>query len=176
VGHPPPFDPEHVTYVWVDALINYLTASGAIRPDAPPGQQGFDDVVRVLVAGRPPHHRQGHPHHARRLLAHAPHGGRASPARRILAHGWWVVGDHQDVEVAGNVVDPLELASSSERCGPLVPPARDAHGGDASYTPERFLTRYEELANILGNLAIASRFQGFVPIPANGSSTGTGDR
>jgi methionyl-tRNA synthetase len=53
-----------------------------------------------------------------------------------------------------NVVDPLELR---ERFG------TDAvrwyllrempTGGDASYTPERFLARYDELANVLGNLA-----------------------
>jgi methionyl-tRNA synthetase len=43
-GIPLPFDSDHVAYVWVDALINYLTASGAIRPDAAAGAQGFDDV------------------------------------------------------------------------------------------------------------------------------------
>ena len=39
-----PFDEEHVAYVWVDALINYLTASGAIHPERASGEQGFDDV------------------------------------------------------------------------------------------------------------------------------------
>src|SRR5690606_37637743 len=39
-GIPLPFDEEHVVYVWVDALINYLTASGAIDPTAPAGKEG----------------------------------------------------------------------------------------------------------------------------------------
>jgi hypothetical protein len=52
-GIPLPFDEEHVTYVWVDALINYLTASGAIRPGADPAHQGFDAVDAAgNLAGR----------------------------------------------------------------------------------------------------------------------------
>ena len=40
-----PFDEDHVAYVWVDALINYLTGSGAIDPRAAKESQGFDDVT-----------------------------------------------------------------------------------------------------------------------------------
>jgi methionyl-tRNA synthetase len=149
-----PFDSEHVAYVWVDALINYLTASGAIDAAAAPGEQGFDEVSRswwpadLHVMGKDI------------LTNHAVYWPTLLMAaglpvqRQILAHGWWVVGETKMSKSLDNVVDPLELR---ERFG------TDAvrwyllrempTGGDASYTPERFLARYDELANVLGNLA-----------------------
>jgi methionyl-tRNA synthetase len=149
-----PFDQEHVAYVWVDALINYLTASGAIDPGAPPGEQGFDDPsgswwpADLHLVGKDI------------ITTHAVYWPTLLMAvglpvpRQILAHGWWVVGETKMSKSLGNVVDPLALR---ERFG------TDAvrwyllrempTGGDASYTPERFLARYDELANVLGNLA-----------------------
>ncbi|HET9947352.1 MAG TPA: methionine--tRNA ligase [Longimicrobiales bacterium] len=153
-GIPLPFDEEHVAYVWVDALINYLTASGAIDPTAPPEAQGFDDVggswwpADLHIMGKDI------------ITTHAVYWPTLLMAvglpvqRQILAHGWWVVGETKMSKSLGNVVDPLALR---ERFG------TDAvrwyllrempTGGDASYTPERFLARYDELANVLGNLA-----------------------
>jgi methionyl-tRNA synthetase len=149
-----PFDDEHVAYVWVDALINYLTASGAIRPGAPPAEQGFDDVAGSWWPADL--HLMGKDI----ITTHAVYWPTLLMAvglpvqRQILAHGWWVVGDAKMSKSLGNVVDPLSLR---ERFG------TDAvrwylmrempTGSDASYTPERFLVRYEELANVLGNLA-----------------------
>jgi len=153
-GIPLPFDEAHVTYVWVDALINYLTASGAIHPSRPPEAQGWD----ALGGGRWP--ADLHLIGKDILTTHAVYwptllmGVGLPLPRRILAHGWWVVGETKMSKSLGNVVDPLALR---ERFG------SDAvrwyllrempTGQDASYTPERFLTRYDELANILGNLA-----------------------
>lgn len=153
-GIPLPFDTEHVAYVWVDALVNYVTASGAIDPAAPVGAQGFDDVsaswwpADLHVMGKDI------------LTTHAVYwptllmGAGLPLPRQILAHGWWVVGETKMSKSLGNVIDPLALR---ERFGP------DAvrwfllrempTGSDASYTPERFVARYDELANVLGNLA-----------------------
>jgi len=149
-----PFDPEHVAYVWVDALINYLTASGAIHPDAPAGEQGFENVTGSWWPADL--HLMGKDI----LTTHAVYwptllmGVGLPVQRQTLAHGWWVVGDTKMSKSLGNVVDPLSLR---ERFG------TDAvrwylmrempTGSDASYTPQRFLVRYEELANVLGNLA-----------------------
>ena len=54
----------------------------------------------------------------------------------------------------GNVVDPLALIDDFGTDAVRWYLMREMPtGGDASYTPERFLTRYEEIANVLGNLA-----------------------
>ncbi len=149
-----PFDDEHVAYVWVDALINYLTASGAIRPGAPAGEQGFDDVsgswwpADLHLMGKDI------------ITTHAVYwptllmGAGLPVQRQILAHGWWVVGDAKMSKSLGNVVDPLSLREKFGTDAVRWYLMREMPtGSDASYTPERFLVRYEELANILGNLA-----------------------
>ena len=66
-----PWDPDHVFYVWYDALINYATAVG----------YGSDPAaVRRLVARGPPRDRQGHPPLPLRLLARPAPGGRPGAA------------------------------------------------------------------------------------------------
>ncbi len=171
-----PFDPDHVAYVWVDALINYLTASGAIDPSRPAGEQGFDDVTDswwpadMHLVGKDI------------LTTHSVYwptllmGVGLPVPKQILAHGWWVVGDTKMSKSLGNVVDPLALRATFGTDAVRWYLMREMPtGGDASYTPERFLTRYDELANVLGNLAsrvismIAKYRGGVVP---NGSSAG----
>ncbi len=156
-----PFDDEHVAYVWVDALINYLTASGAIDPGADPGERGFEDVdgswwpADLHLMGKDI------------LTTHAVYwptllmGVGLPLPRQILAHGWWVVGDTKMSKSLGNVVDPLALREEFGTDAVRWYLMREMPTGqDASYTPERFLTRYDELANVLGNLA--SRTTGMV--------------
>lgn len=152
-GIPLPFDPDHVAYVWVDALINYLTASGAIRPDAPAGEQGFDDVsgswwpADLHLMGKDI------------ITTHAVYwptllmGVGLPVQRQILAHGWWVVGETKMSKSLGNVVDPLALRDEFGTDAVRWYLMREmSTGADASFTPERFLTRYDELARVLGNL------------------------
>lgn len=149
-----PFDTDHVAYVWVDALINYLTASGAIDPSQPTDQQGFDDVTaswwpaNMHLVGKDI------------LTTHSVYwptllmGVGLPIPRQILAHGWWVVGDTKMSKSLGNVVDPLALRETFGTDAVRWYLMREMPtGGDASYTPERFLTRYDELSNVLGNLA-----------------------
>ncbi|MDH3269777.1 MAG: methionine--tRNA ligase [Gemmatimonadota bacterium] len=149
-----PFDSDHVAYVWVDALINYLTASGAIDPSSPPEERGFEDVsgswwpADMHVIGKDI------------LTTHSVYwptllmGVGLPLPRRILAHGWWVVGDTKMSKSLGNVIDPMALTAEFGSDAVRWYLLREMPtGGDASYTPERFLTRYDELANVLGNLA-----------------------
>jgi len=148
-----PFDQDHVAYVWVDALINYLTASGAIDPNRPAGEQGWDDVsgswwpADLHLMGKDI------------ITTHAVYwptllmGVGLPVQRQILAHGWWVVGDTKMSKSLGNVIDPLALRDDFGTDAVRWYLMREMPtGADASYTPERFLTRYDELANVLGNL------------------------
>ena len=101
--------------------------------------------------------------------------------RRILAHGWWVVGDTKMSKSLGNVVDPLDLRERFGTGAVRWYLMREMPTGqDASYTPDRFLTRYDELANILGNLAhrtlsMVKRYRGGVvpDAPADGLAAET---
>lgn len=153
-GVPLPFDPEHVCYVWVDALINYVTASGAIDPDAAPDERGFGTAIEswwpadLHVMGKDI------------LTTHAVYWPTILMAcevelpRHILAHGWWLVGETKMSKSLQNVVDPLALIATHGVDAVRWYLLREMPtGSDASYTPERFLTRYDELSNVLGNLA-----------------------
>lgn len=153
-GIPLPFDEDHVTYVWVDALVNYLTGSGAIDPSLGPEAPGFEDPsgswwpADLHIIGKDI------------LTTHAVYwptlllGAGVPLPRHLLAHGWWVVGDTKMSKSLGNVVDPLQLQNTYGTDAVRWYLLREMPtGSDASYTPERFLIRYEELANVWGNLA-----------------------
>ena len=101
-GIPFPEDPRHVTYVWADALNNYITAIGYGNPAR---QEEFHfwwpadlqvmgkDIVRFHAVYWPAF-----------LMA----TGLAVP-KHLLVHGWFKVNDQKMSKSFGNVVDPDEL-------------------------------------------------------------------
>ena len=141
-----PFDPGYVTYVWFDALINYLTAAGFQSND-----QTFARLwpTATHLIGKDI------------LITHAvywPTMLRAigvPPPRTIFAHGWWNVGGAKMSKSTGNVVKPLELAAELGSDAFRYFLVRDmAMGRDADFSEELLHRRYEgTLANGLGNLA-----------------------
>ena len=110
---------EHVMYVWVDALTNYITGVGF--PD--------DDSAEVpaLLAGRPARHRQGHRPLPRGLLAGLPDVGRHRAAEARLRARLPVQPRREDVEVGRQRRRPVRARRRlRRRPGALFLPARGA--------------------------------------------------
>jgi methionyl-tRNA synthetase len=145
-GIPVPGDPAHVMYVWLDALLNYLTATGWPDPAAPRARFWPADlhvVGKEIVR-----------FHAVYWPAFLMAAGVALP-RRVYSHGWWTVEGEKMSKSLGNVIDPRELADTYG-LDPLryfllreVP-----FGNDGDFSRRALVTRMNvELANDLGNLA-----------------------
>jgi methionyl-tRNA synthetase len=175
-----PGDEEHAVYVWLDALINYLTAVG--YPDAtaeswslwPPDLQlvGKDILVRFHATIWP----------AMLMALDLP------LPRQIFGHGWWVTDAGDKISKSrGNVVDPWEAAKDlAEVSGATTRVAVDAmryfmlrevtFGLDVSFSMTAFLGRFNaDLANDLGNLLnrtlpLIERYrEGEIPEPGPGA-------
>jgi methionyl-tRNA synthetase len=144
-GVPVPWDDGQTIYVWIDALLNYLTALDYARPGEdlsrfwPPDLQIMaKDILRFHAVIWPA-----------MLMA----GGLEVP-RRLMIHGYLLKGGEKMSKTTGNVVDPFPFIA---RYG--IDPlrfylAREVRfGEDGTFTAEGFEARYEgELANELGNL------------------------
>jgi methionyl-tRNA synthetase len=163
-GIPVPWDPSHVIYVWVDALLNYITAPGF-------GVQGslFERVwpcdVHVIGKDIARFHAVIWP----ALLMAA---GLEVP-RTVLVHGFLTVGGEKMSKSRGTGVHPLELLDrfgvDSYRYFFL---REFPFGQDGNYSIEAIVERHNaDLANGLGNLAsrvlamLGSNFGGVVPDP-----------
>ena len=163
-----PFDNNYVTYVWFDALINYVTATGFGVNDE--SYQKWWPAEYHLIGKDI-------------LTTHAVYwptmlmSAEMPLPKSIFAHGWWLSGESKMSKTLGNVVNPLDLI---EEYG--VDPVRYylmremVLGQDASFTMESFIKRYNsDLANDFGNLLsritklIEKNFDSVVPDP--GKST-----
>jgi len=159
-----PFDSDYVTYVWFDALLNYVSGIGAIKDEAQFGKWwpadyhliGKDILTTHCV------------YWPSMLFA-----ARIPQPRTIFAHGWWLSEEFKMSKSQGNVVKPLDLV---DRYG--VDPVRYflmrdmVLGQDSNFTPDGFALRYNsDLANDLGNLVgristlVRRHFDGRIPEP-----------
>lgn len=141
-----PFDNNFVTYVWFDALLNYVTGIGY--------KQDEDRFNRWWPAD---YHLIGkdivttHCVYWPTMMKAA---GIPMP-KTIFAHGWWMVDETKMSKSLQNIVKPLDLI---DKYG--VDPVRYylirdmVIGQDANFSEEMFITRYNsDLANDFGNLA-----------------------
>jgi methionyl-tRNA synthetase len=143
-GIPLPFDDQFVTYVWFDALINYVSALG--WPDGE-GFRYFWPSAQHLIAKDI-------------LKPHAiywPTMLRAAgiePYRHLNVHGYWKIEESKMSKSLGKVVAPLELADTYGLDAFRYFLLREmTFGLDASFSEEALVARLNaDLANDLGNL------------------------
>jgi methionyl-tRNA synthetase len=161
-GIPVPWDPNHVIYVWVDALLNYATAVGVGTED-PRFAEVWPADVHVIGKDIVRFHAVIWP----ALLMAA---GLEVP-RTVFAHGFLTVGGEKMSKSRGTGVHPFELLDRFGVDSYRYYFLRDiVFGQDGSYSWESMLERHNaDLANGLGNLAsrvlamLASYRQGVVP-------------
>ena len=164
-GVPVPGDADHIMYVWLDALTNYITAVGypETESDAYAAYWPADlhmvgkDIVRFHAVYWPAF-----------LMA-----ADLEPPKRVFAHGWWTNEGEKISKSLGNIIDPVALV---ERYG--LDPVRYfllrevPFGNDGDFSHRAMVGRLNgDLANDLGNLAqrvlsmIAKNCGGAVPAP-----------
>lgn len=146
-----PFDPAFVTYVWFDALSNYISFAGY---DARPGADLSLFKSRwpaLQVIGKdiliPPHGIYW------MVMLHAL-GFTDAEMPTLLVHGWWNISGAKMSKSLGNIVDPDVLVSRYGQAALRYYLLCDiSTGRDADFSIERLEQRYNaELANSLGNL------------------------
>ena len=147
-----PFDPEYVTYVWFDALLNYVTFAGYLA-ETGAGLPDFAELwpCQAHIIGKDimvPAHGIYWP-----IMLHAM-GFSDSQMPRLLVHGWWNVSGTKMSKSLGNVVDPLLLTEKYGADALRYYLMRDIiTGQDADFSEARLISRYNaDLANDLGNL------------------------
>ncbi|HEX8374966.1 MAG TPA: methionine--tRNA ligase [Geminicoccaceae bacterium] len=146
-GIPVPGDPDHVMYVWLDALTNYITALGYPDTDSAPYRTFWPADVHVVGKDILRFHAVYWP-------AFLMSAG-LEPPKRVFAHGWWTVEGQKMSKSLHNVVSPFELI---ERYGldqtryfllREIP-----FGNDGDFSHAAMVRRINtDLANDLGNLA-----------------------
>ena len=142
-----PSNPKHVVYVWMDALLNYVTALGYGQDEHANFDKFWNGTVFHMV-GKDilRFHSIYWPILLMMLDIKLP--------ERLIAHGWFVMKDGKMSKSKGNVIYPEMLV---ERFG--LDPLRYylmrslPVGSDGTFTPEDYVARINyELANDLGNL------------------------
>jgi len=163
-GVPIPWDPAHVTYVWFDALTNYVTAAGYGRDEERfgrvwPADVHFigKDILRFHAVYWPA-----------MLMAAG-----VDPPRCVWAHGFLLVGGEKMSKTKLTGIHPFELVDHFGVDAYRYYFLREIQfGQDGSFSWESMVDRYNaDLANGLGNLAsrvlamIDGYFEGSVPEP-----------
>jgi methionyl-tRNA synthetase len=144
-GFPFPGNPDHVVYVWLDALTNYISALGF----------GSADDARVARYWPADIHLLGKDitrFHAVYWPAFLMAAGVELP-KHIVAHGWWLRDNEKISKSLGNVVRPNEIIETFGADSFRYFLLREmVFGQDSNYSDEAFITRYNaDLANDLGN-------------------------
>lgn len=166
-GVPVPWDPKHVFYVWIDALLNYATAVGLGAEGADAATFAHTWPADVHLVGKDILR-----FHAVIWPAMLMAAGIDAP-RQVFAHGWLLVGGQKMSKSKVTAIHPSEVVdtfgSDAYRYYFLK---AIAFGSDGSFSWEHLSAVYTaELANGLGNLAsrttsmVGRYFDGMLPEP-----------
>ncbi len=145
-GVPVPGDPDHVMYVWLDALTNYISALGFPDEQGPyaaywPADLHMvgKDILRFHAVYWP----------AFLMAADLP------PPRRVFAHGWWTNEGQKISKSLGNVIDPVSLIDTYGLDQVRYFLMREVpFGRDGDFSHQAMISRMNaDLANAYGNLA-----------------------
>jgi methionyl-tRNA synthetase len=162
-GVPIPWDSRHVTYVWFDALTNYITAIGYGQDDQrfatwwPATHLIGKDILRFHCVYWPA-----------MLLAAG-----LEPPKTVFVHGFLLVGGEKMSKTKLNQIAPADLVEEFGVDGFRYHFLRDTpFGPDGDFSYERMVDRYNgDLANNLGNLlarvtaVVGSKCDGIGPAP-----------
>jgi methionyl-tRNA synthetase len=140
-----PFDSNYVTYVWFDALINYISSLG-YGTDEASFKKWWPASYHLIGKDILTTHAVYWPTMLMSLGIELP--------QSIFAHGWWLMGESKMSKSLGNVINPMDLIDDYG-----VDPVRYylmremVLGQDSNFTMESFIQRYNsDLANDFGNL------------------------
>ncbi|MSU58266.1 MAG: methionine--tRNA ligase [Pedosphaera sp.] len=153
-GIPLPFDADYVTYVWFDALVNYISIPAAH------GDPAINSALRTPHSALELWPADLHIIGKDILKFHAVYWpimlkamGLPLP-KQILAHGWWQKDGAKISKSTGNIVDPIAVINEWGLDAFRFYVVRELDiGPDGNWTDAGFRSRYQaELANGLGNL------------------------
>lgn len=144
-----PFDKGYVTYVWFDALVNYLSALEYLAPKNPnedPLKKFWPANVHLIGKDI--------------LTTHAVYWStilmalNLSLPKTIFAHGWWTVDGEKMSKSRGNVVDPYAMVDTYKVYGFRYFLLREVpFGQDGDFSEAALVRRVDsDIANGLGNL------------------------
>jgi len=168
-GVPVPDDDDHVMYVWIDALTNYISAVGYPEMDRGQFKKFWPANLHIIGKDILRFHAVYWP--AFLMAADIP------IPRRLYSHGWWTNDGEKISKSLGNVIDPLELI---EQYGVdqtrFFLMAEMNFGSDGDFSHEKIIKKVNtNLANELGNLCQRSLSMVFKDcgkaIPTPGSYT-----
>ena len=178
-GIPIPFDPDYVTYVWFDALVNYISVPAALAdPVAARAVNYQPSTINYPLSAWPADihvigkdilkfHSVYWPIMLKAMGAPLP--------KQIVVHGWWQKDGEKISKTTGNVVDPIAVINEWGVDAFRFYVIRELDiGPDGNWTDEGFKARYKaELADALGNLvnrslSMLKRYRnGVVPSQSN---------
>jgi len=141
-----PSNPKHVVYVWIDALVNYISSLGYLSDDETLFNKYWPADIHLMAKEIVRFHSIIWPILLMALDLPLP--------KKVFAHGWILMKDGKMSKSKGNVVDPNVLIDRYGLDATRYYLMRELpFGSDGVFTPKAFVERTNyDLANDLGNL------------------------